>query len=194
MKTLPDLAQVKRRGCLQRGVPEADCESVAEHSHAVATYCLVSAPIWRTEAAEVALVHDLAEVVTGDVIPADGINAEQKRSREELAFEYLESVNPSITGLKAFLDDYRNKVIPAARLVHDVDKLQRLIRAAKYAQKYPHLDFGDFKEDVTATTTPTCRLPDSALSTYEERELTAGVPRWSWRRKRHPECLGRRET
>lgn len=45
MKTLPDLAQVKRRGCLQRGVPEADCESVAEHSHAVATYCLVSAPI-----------------------------------------------------------------------------------------------------------------------------------------------------
>jgi 5'-deoxynucleotidase YfbR-like HD superfamily hydrolase len=38
------LSDVKRRGWLEKGIPRGACESVADHSHAMALYCVLYAP------------------------------------------------------------------------------------------------------------------------------------------------------
>ncbi|KAK2608848.1 hypothetical protein QQS21_002561 [Conoideocrella luteorostrata] len=150
-----DLATIKRRGWLARGIPVDDCESVADHSHAVAMYCKLYAPDeYRDKAISIALVHDLGEVVVGDIIPADGVSKERKLLLEELAFTYFASTNPAAEHWAKSWREYEENATEAAQFVHDVDKLQRLDKAAKYARRYPQCDLSDFKQDGIAIRHP----------------------------------------
>lgn len=76
---LAKLKHVKRTGWLDRGIPEADVESVADHSLGVALLawaCAVErhelgAPLDPARVALLAMVHDLPEAETGDPPPYD---------------------------------------------------------------------------------------------------------------------------
>ncbi|KAJ6439125.1 recQ family helicase [Purpureocillium lavendulum] len=149
---LSRLSDEKRRGWLLRGIPAAECESVAEHSSSVALICEAYAPSeFKAAAVELAAAHDVAEAVTGDIVPSDNISKEEKLSREQLAYCFFESVDPQVgLRLKELWQEYESNQTESANLVHDVDKLQRLDRAFKYARRYPRLDFSDFKKDAGA--------------------------------------------
>ncbi|KAM4066682.1 adenylate kinase domain-containing protein [Hirsutella rhossiliensis] len=150
-EVLSHLSDEPRRGWLARGIPRADCESVAEHSHAVSLICTAYAPEQlKAKATELAAAHDVAEAVTGDIIPADQVGKEAKLSRERLAYLFLESMDP-VAGsrLTELWREYQENRTEAAQLVHDADKLQRLDRAFAYARRFPKLDLSDFKHDAT---------------------------------------------
>lgn len=99
---------------------------------------------------EIALVHNLAVTITGDIIPSDKILKAEKVLRERLAYGFFRSLDPEAGPmLEALWQEYEDNMTPAASFVHDVDLLQRLDQAFKYAIKYPALDFSDFKEDAT---------------------------------------------
>ena len=76
---LAKLKCVKRTGWLDRGIPEADVESVADHSLGVALLawaCAVEqrelgAPLDPARVALLAMIHDLPEAETGDAPPYD---------------------------------------------------------------------------------------------------------------------------
>ncbi|POR33506.1 Adenylate kinase [Tolypocladium paradoxum] len=103
----------------------------------------------RAKATELAAAHDVAEAVTGDILPADKVSKESKLSREELAYQFLKSIDPQAGGrFMELWQEYEENQTEAANLVHDADKLQRLDRAFEYARRYPRLDLSDFKNDA----------------------------------------------
>ncbi|TVR68626.1 MAG: HD domain-containing protein [Spirochaetaceae bacterium] len=94
LERLVELKDVPRTGWVLRGI--RDPESVADHSWGTAQLCLLLAPpgIDRNRAIMIALVHDLAEVETGDiprrVAPgAQTLSEAEKHRREEAAMRNL---------------------------------------------------------------------------------------------------------
>src|SRR4051794_15354555 len=67
------LKEIPRTGWLDRGILAEETESVADHSYGVALLAWLLAPdaLDRGRVVELALIHDLAEAVVGDVTPYD---------------------------------------------------------------------------------------------------------------------------
>src|SRR3989344_184250 len=88
------LKKVKRAGWVLRNVPDA--ESVAEHSFRTALICMMMGNnVNRERCIKIALIHDLAEALVGDITPVDGVpkEAELVHSSDKLelalqAYEY----------------------------------------------------------------------------------------------------------
>jgi putative hydrolase of HD superfamily len=130
------LKRIKRTGWVQAGVPNP--ESVAGHSHRVALLSMVladSQSLDTSKAMRMALLHDLAEAVTGDLTPSqkhgdhdaaeaeaykqviDGLNGEQRSRYTELFREYQAGSTPE------------------AALVHAADKLDMVLQALEYQEE-----------------------------------------------------------
>lgn len=128
------LKRMPRTGWVQRGVP--DPESVAAHSFGVAALAAVTASAAGADPARavlVAVIHDVAEALTGDLTPADGVTAATKRRREEQAARrILAEVDPDGTLMSAWLD-YAEQRTPEGRLVKDLDKVDMALQAHAYA-------------------------------------------------------------
>jgi putative hydrolases of HD superfamily len=101
LKTTP------RTGWVRRGVPRY--ESVADHSWRVAALSLLLTTTTResdtilndeedredynvAKCMQLAIVHDLAECIVGDIAPEDNISAQDKRNREASAMEHIDSL------------------------------------------------------------------------------------------------------
>ena len=85
LKTTP------RTGWVRRGVPRY--ESVADHSWRVATLSLLLAGRkdvdFTNKCLPMALIHDVAESLIGDIAPDDNVSAQDKRQMETDATEVL---------------------------------------------------------------------------------------------------------
>lgn len=108
-------------------------ESVAGHSWGVATLALVLCPpeLDRDRVVAIALVHDLAEVRTGDITPHDGIDRADKQRLETTAAKQLFASRPD---LFALWEEYDTDDTEEARFVHDLDKLEMALQALAYRQ------------------------------------------------------------
>ena len=130
------LKRMPRKGWLQRGVP--DPESVAAHSFGVAALAAVTAAAAGADPARAALIavmHDVAEALTGDLTPADGVPGGRKRRQEERAARrILAGVDPDGTLMAAWLD-YAERRTPEGRLVKDLDKIDMALQADVYARE-----------------------------------------------------------
>jgi len=137
------LKRVARAGWLQRGLPARSVESVADHSWRVALFALVLAPssgVDRDRAIRMALVHDLAECVVGDITPNDGVSDEEKRRRERAAMrDFCEGLTRDGDGLahvardvEALWEEYELGESAEAKLVKDMDKLEMIMQAHEY--------------------------------------------------------------
>ncbi len=133
LKTTP------RTGWVRRGVHGV--ESVADHSWRVALMALVGAEgvpgLDANRAVQIALVHDLAESIVGDIAPGDGVPAEEKHRREASAMERLEGILGGGTGarVRALWDEYEAGKSPEARFVKDLDKLEMILQAKEYEEE-----------------------------------------------------------
>jgi putative hydrolase of HD superfamily len=131
------LKETARAGWRLRGID--DPESVAEHSYRAALLALVLAP--RAEppldvarCVAMALVHDLAESVVGDITPYDGVAADEKRRREEEAMSTLASLAGD-DSLLALWREYDGAGSPEARFVKELDKLETVLQAFEYGTR-----------------------------------------------------------
>ena len=131
---LQRLDRVPRSGYTLRGIAEP--ESVSEHSFhlvfLVWTLAFESPEIDRARAVEIALVHDLAEVRTGDLpataaryLPAGAKDAAEMAAAEEL-------LAPLGERALALFAEYQAGESSEARFVAACDKLQILIKAEVY--------------------------------------------------------------
>jgi putative hydrolase of HD superfamily len=130
------LKETARAGWKLRGIAEP--ESVADHSFRLALLALVLAPksdppldVHRCVA--MAIVHDLAESLVGDITPYDGVSADEKRRREEKAMRRLASLAGD-AGLAELWAEYDAAATPEARFVKELDKLETAMQAAEYAR------------------------------------------------------------
>lgn len=130
------LKRVMRQGWIDRlgmGRPE----SVADHTYGVAVIAMVLADsrgLDAGRAVRMALLHDLAESRTGDLVPGQA-GAEEKRAMEDEAFCGIVRGLPG--GLAAeyagLWREYSEGATPEAALVRQADKLEMALQASEYA-------------------------------------------------------------
>lgn len=148
------LKTLKRAGWQRCGVEP--CESVADHSFGVALLALVTpspqAPspiIDRNRCIAMALVHDLAESIVGDLTPHDPIGPAEKHRREEQAMEQLAAT----LGDRTIIDlwhEFESGKTEEARLVRDLDVIEmaRQVRAYQQAGQLPPERANEFVESA----------------------------------------------
>ncbi len=126
------LKALPRAGWLRAGIERP--ESVAAHSWGVAwlVTTLCPAHLNREKALVIALVHDLAEVRTGDITPHDAILPAEKARMEREAFRSMVEPLPNAEDLLASFDAYGQS--PEGRFVKCCDKLDMALQARVYAQ------------------------------------------------------------
>jgi 5'-deoxynucleotidase len=127
-----NLKGVRRAGWVQRGVEDA--ESVADHSYGVAMFVLLLAShseVDRERCLAMAIVHDLAETLTGDITPTDGIPADEKQQAERGAINQLARLAGD-EQFTAVWEEYCQGLTPEAQLVHEADALEMASQAISY--------------------------------------------------------------
>lgn len=165
VRTAFQLKGLPRTGWLDRGIPAEETESVADHSFGVALLAWLLAPkeLDRSRVVELALIHDLAEAITGDATPYDRaalqtldpdtrrnwLAQRHVRSEAQLA-EKRESENAAIEQLAAWLPDDRRDLLRTrwaelqerstaeSRFVKEMDILETWLQSREYARR--HLD------------------------------------------------------
>lgn len=142
---LQTLDRVPRMGYLLRGV--AAPESIAEHTYHVVFLVWALAPsvpgLDAAHAVEIALVHDLAELRTGDLPMVASryfpTGAKQAAERAALA----EILAPLPERSLALWDEYEAARTPEARLVKACDKLQLMLKVTLY-ERWGNGSLGEF--------------------------------------------------
>lgn len=121
------LKKLPRAGWIRAGITHP--ESVAGHSWGLSLLVSLFAPkkLNRERMYEMALTHDLPEIITGDITPHDGISKEEKRIREGKAAQELLPDHLH----KAWLEYERNET-EEAQFVHMLDKLDMALQAQVY--------------------------------------------------------------
>ena len=142
------LKGVARAGWCRAEVPSV--ESVAAHSWGVAWLVALLCPpeLDRERALALALIHDLAEVRTGDITPYDGVAAQDKVSRERQALVQMLGDIPQAQACQEWQREYQDRLTPEAIFVHRCDKLDMALQAVRYMQDQPALDLREFLESA----------------------------------------------
>ena len=122
------LKTLARSGWLRAGITQP--ESVADHSWALSLLALYLCPaeLNKTRVLELCIVHDLPEVIVGDITPHDHITKEEKHHLEWQAAHTLLPAE-----LLDIWTEYQEGISPESKFVHSLDKLEMGIQAKIYA-------------------------------------------------------------
>jgi putative hydrolase of HD superfamily len=145
LKTTP------RTGWVLRGVKNR-IESVAEHSFRTAVLCLLTPKelnINIEKAVLMALLHDLAESITGDLIP-NTTSEERKHQNELLAMKEITHGLPSEIQerIMNLWYEYEERMTKEAILVKDMDRFDMVLQAFTYEQEHHHDNLSEFFDSV----------------------------------------------
>jgi len=82
-------------------------------------------------------VHDLSEVVTGDLVPGEYVDRAEKLGRERAAMGVLvEDAPPALrVHLLALFEELAADASAESRFVHQLDKLEMAFQAERYATR-----------------------------------------------------------
>jgi len=139
-----NLKSVKRTGWVERGV--SGPESVADHSCMMALMCMAmpaDGRVNRDRAVGMALVHDLAEAETGDIIkkenwPVGGsMAAAEKADLERKALKNMLAgvERRTASEMLGLWEEYEEGVTAEAIFVRDIDVAERIMQAKSYHDK-----------------------------------------------------------
>ena len=136
------LKDVLRQGWVNAGVESP--ESVAAHSWGMAVLALKLCPegLNLEHVLKLCLVHDLPEVIVGDLTPQDDVStksADERAAMEQLAPEWV-----------SLFDEYEDQTTPEAVFVKSLDKLDMALQAKVYMNR-SDLDLEQFIESARKT-------------------------------------------
>ena len=93
---------------------------------------------------KMALVHDMAELLVGDITPVDGVAKEEKARREAETMEFLCAGEGLLgrwgqgeqgKGIQAIFQEYEESKTLESVFVHDVDKMELLLQMVEYEKR-----------------------------------------------------------
>ena len=133
-----DLKNIPRQGWKDK-LQIDNVESVAEHTYSTAIMSMIYSDLHEFDTEKIikmALLHDLAESITGDLTP-DKISKKNKREKENLAMKQILSNLPNRISKSYYKiwDDYQRASSEEAKLVHEIDKLEMVFQAKYYYDK-----------------------------------------------------------
>ncbi|KAK5119653.1 hypothetical protein LTR85_007482 [Meristemomyces frigidus] len=152
---LERLKTTKREGWRRFGINHG--ESISDHMYRMSIITMLCPPALAAKldiarCTRMALVHDMAEALVGDITPVDGVAKGEKSRREAETMDYICT---SLLGkvhsgqqAKAMRDvwqEYEDSETPESHFVHDVDKMELLLQMIEYERSHEgRLDLGEF--------------------------------------------------
>ena len=133
-----ELKKVPRKGWKSKANIEHP-ESVADHSYGTAMIAMVLSDLQKLDTQKIikmALLHDLAETITGDFMPEE-ISKEIKNISERDAMKEILSKLPENIAEEytKIWQEYLQINTKESILLHDIDKMEMAIQAAKYSSE-----------------------------------------------------------
>ena len=134
-------------------------ESISDHMYRMSIITMLapkplSSRLDIPRCTKMALIHDMAESLVGDITPVDGISKNEKHRREAASMDYLSKnllgavVNggkEAGIGMREVWQEYEDNETLEAKFVHDVDKLELILQMVEYEKRYAgKLDLGEF--------------------------------------------------
>ncbi|XP_031841448.1 5'-deoxynucleotidase HDDC2 isoform X2 [Nomia melanderi] len=128
---------MKRTGWVIRNI--TDPETIAGHMYRMAMLSFLvdnDEQLDKVKIMQMALIHDLAECIVGDITPHCGVAPDEKHRREDEAMEeickLLGDKGPMI--LEMFRE-YEKQESPEAKYVKDLDRLDLIMQAYEYEKR-----------------------------------------------------------
>lgn len=136
LRLVGQLKRVPRTGWVYRNVEKP--ESVSDHMYRMAVMALITEDkqLNKDRCVRLALVHDMAECIVGDIAPADNISKAEKHQREEAAMKHLtqllsEDLRKEIYEL---WEEYEHQSTAEARFVKELDQCEMILQASEYEE------------------------------------------------------------
>ncbi|KAF2403503.1 putative HD family hydrolase [Trichodelitschia bisporula] len=136
---LERLKTTKREGWRRFGITSG--ESIADHMYRMSIISLLapaSLKLDTSRCVKMALVHDMAESLVGDITPVDGVPKAEKSRREEITMDYLCKDllgNCGLVGteeIRTLWTEYEDSKTLESQFVHDVDKIELMLQMVEY--------------------------------------------------------------
>jgi len=127
LHAIEKLKTTKRTGWIERGINGA--ESISDHMYRMSIMAMIvkDPALDKNRCIQMALVHDLAESIAGDITPHAPITKQEKYKLEDDAFKELCGMlgNSAESQLMYELwQEYEDASTPEAKLVKDLDKFE----------------------------------------------------------------------
>lgn len=114
-------------------------EPIAAHMYSmgIMTFLLGNnSELDRFKCLQLAMVHDLAECIVGDITPHDNIPEDKKHAMEDEAMKEITSTIGEVgTLIYNLYKEYEAKESPEAKFVKDLDRFDLLCTAAYYEKR-----------------------------------------------------------
>jgi len=142
---LERLKTTPREGWRRLGIPSP--ESIADHMYRMSIITMfapksLSDKLDLLRCQKMALIHDMAEAIVGDITPVDNVKKPEKSRRESTTMDYLTNtllgkVNCGLTGkdIREVWQEYEDGVTDESKFVHDVDKLELILQMFEYEKR-----------------------------------------------------------
>ena len=144
-----ELKNIKRAGWVRAGIP--NCESVADHSFRCIFLAMMlgnDLDLNSEKLLKMAVVHDIAECVVGDITPYDGISKDEKKEKELMALKELFTDIPRAKQYMDIWTEYEAQISPEAKIIKNIDKLEMVLTAFEYQNKNPSIDLAEFVDEA----------------------------------------------
>lgn len=135
-KLLGKLKHLPRAGWVRYNNPAP--ESVASHMYRMAVLAFFlnekNQNFSQTKCIKMALVHDMAESIVGDITPHCGISEEEKFRRENEGMKHIRSLVPDTVGEEFYQlwREYEAQETIEAKVVKQLDKFDLIMQAYEY--------------------------------------------------------------
>ncbi|XP_024980371.1 HD domain-containing protein 2 isoform X1 [Cynara cardunculus var. scolymus] len=130
------LKSTKRAGWVKRDIRGP--ESIADHMYRMGLMALIAsdAPgVNRDKCIKMAIVHDIAEAIVGDITPSDGVPKLEKSRREKEALDHMCKLlggGPRAEEIYELWMEYEENSTTEAKVVKDFDKIEMILQALEY--------------------------------------------------------------
>ncbi|KAK7329879.1 hypothetical protein VNO77_24060 [Canavalia gladiata] len=130
------LKATKRTGWVRKDVKNP--ESIADHMYRMGLMALIASDVPgvdRNKCIKMAIVHDIAEAIVGDISPMDGISKTEKSRREQAALDHMCKVLGGGSAAKEIAElwmEYEANSSREAKFVKDLDKVEMILQALEY--------------------------------------------------------------
>ncbi|KAJ3184966.1 hypothetical protein HDU87_002532 [Geranomyces variabilis] len=172
LHVIENLKRTKRTGWVDHGI--SDAESIGDHMHRMSVLALLTTDpaLDRIKLTKMALVHDLAESIAGDITPHSGVSKEKKHKLERDGMDELVGLlgkSAEAMEIKALWEEYEAAETPEALYCKDLDKFEMIVQAVEYEKRHEDKNLDAFFESTDGKFGhPTVQSWVEAL--YKERE------------------------
>uniref|UniRef100_A0A6B2F2R3 5'-deoxynucleotidase HDDC2 n=2 Tax=Bothriechis TaxID=44726 RepID=A0A6B2F2R3_BOTNI len=136
LKLVGQLKRVPRTGWVYRKVNNP--ESVSDHMYRMAIMAMVTEDktLNKDRCIRLALIHDMAECIVGDIAPADNISKEEKHRQEKEAMKHLTRFLSEDVGKEIYelWEEYECQSTAEAKFVKQLDQCEMIIQALEYEE------------------------------------------------------------